>query len=168
MSLSFHYEQAPIPRFYRGVRYKSSLESYWASYFDVLGWEHEYEPPESGPLNLKGWLPDFWLASYRTLVEAKPIWKMDPPVADKLVRAANGAGYKGNLLIVGHNPLCDLETDEPYIGWINRGRPGETVRFRVCDFVAWPLRANVPLSCSAREYFIDRLWSEARQAVPPG
>lgn len=39
---------------YAGVLFRSRLEATWAAFFDLIGWEWEYEP-----LDLPGWTPDF-------------------------------------------------------------------------------------------------------------
>ncbi len=59
---------AAIPTKYRGVQYRSRLEARWAAMFDLLGWEHEYEP-----IDLLGWIPDFRLhGPSGILVEVTP------------------------------------------------------------------------------------------------
>lgn len=39
---------------YHGVTFRSRLEARWAAFFDLVGWEWEYEP-----IDLVGWSPDF-------------------------------------------------------------------------------------------------------------
>lgn len=39
---------------YDGVTFRSRLEARWAAFFDLVGWEWEYEP-----IDLDGWSPDF-------------------------------------------------------------------------------------------------------------
>lgn len=59
-----------IPTTYAGVRFRSRLEARWAAFFDLVGWEWEYEP-----LDLNGYIPDFVLAFAKPLlVEVKPLW----------------------------------------------------------------------------------------------
>jgi len=42
------------PTKYNGVQYRSRLEARWAAFFDLIEWQHEYEP-----IDLPGWSPDF-------------------------------------------------------------------------------------------------------------
>lgn len=61
---------AAIPTVYKGVHMRSRLEARWAAFFDLCGWQWEYEP-----FDLNGWIPDFMLrgAKTNTLVEVKPL-----------------------------------------------------------------------------------------------
>lgn len=62
-------EFAAIPTMYNGVQFRSRLEARWAAFFDLCGWQWEYEP-----FDLNGWIPDFMLRGDRDiLVEVKPI-----------------------------------------------------------------------------------------------
>lgn len=47
---------AAHPTTYNGVRFRSRLEARWAAFFDLVKWEWEYEP-----IDLQGWVPDFWI-----------------------------------------------------------------------------------------------------------
>lgn len=42
------------PTRYRGCLFRSRLEARWAAFFDLAGWEWEYEP-----FDFDGWTPDF-------------------------------------------------------------------------------------------------------------
>lgn len=42
------------PTYYKGNKYRSKLEARWACFFDLIGWQYEYEPCE-----FNGWTPDF-------------------------------------------------------------------------------------------------------------
>lgn len=58
-----------IPTVYNHVQFRSRLEARWAAFFDLCGWQWEYEP-----FDLDGWAPDFMLkGAVRALVEVKPI-----------------------------------------------------------------------------------------------
>ena len=50
------YRIAAIPTKYADVLFRSRLEARWAAFFDLQAWKWEYEPVE-----LNGWIPDFWL-----------------------------------------------------------------------------------------------------------
>jgi hypothetical protein len=79
------YTIAAIPTLYKGVKYRSRLEARWAAFFDLLGFEFEYEPFDLGP-----WSPDFLLKggeSANVLVEVKPITGFCHKTADKIQKA---------------------------------------------------------------------------------
>lgn len=80
---------AAIPTTYRGIRMRSRLEAKWASIFDALGWEWEYEP-----IDLNGWIPDFVFPNHPffkrpLLAEIKPIFAKDTAVINKIEDAMN-------------------------------------------------------------------------------
>lgn len=61
------------PTEYAGVQFRSRLEARWAAFFDLLGWEWDYEPP----IQFRYWTPDFLLKMSRAVyVEVKPIERM--------------------------------------------------------------------------------------------
>lgn len=72
----------PIPTTYGGVNYRSRLEARWAAMFELLGWEHQYEP-----YDLSGWIPDFLLVSFNVLVEVKPTTIFPVGIAKEIDRA---------------------------------------------------------------------------------
>jgi hypothetical protein len=116
------YTIAAIPTVYRGRRYRSRLEARWAAFFDLLGWQHEYEPFDLGK-----WSPDFLLFRDRKrqfFVEIKPIADFDVDVADRMWGAAQSSGDIG-LLLLGVAPTKFGPDDDPMIdlGW--RWWPGE-------------------------------------------
>jgi hypothetical protein len=49
------YEYASIPTRYRDTEFRSRLEARWAAFADLAGWKWKYEP-----VDLNGWIPDFW------------------------------------------------------------------------------------------------------------
>jgi hypothetical protein len=67
---------------YNGVVFRSRLEAHWAAFFDIVGWEWEYEP-----LDLCKWIPDFRVkfpcghsecpGYHVLLVEVKPYYSID-------------------------------------------------------------------------------------------
>jgi hypothetical protein len=71
------YAFAAHPTRYAGILFRSRLEARWAAFFDLVGWQWEYEP-----YDLVGWSPDFWVSfpcrhtecppSHSLLVEVKP------------------------------------------------------------------------------------------------
>lgn len=104
-----HYTIRAHPTPYNGVLYRSRLEARWAAFFDLCGWEHEYEP-----VDLVGWTPDFRVrfpcghsecsGSHSLLVEVKPHYSikefeghpcMNYPWGEGLPRCVDGAGAFG-------------------------------------------------------------------------
>ena len=58
------------PTTYAGTKFRSRLEARWAAFFDLLGWQWQYEP-----VDLNGWTPDFAIRCKDgpVYVEVKPI-----------------------------------------------------------------------------------------------
>lgn len=75
------YEISAKPTFYDRVLFRSRLEARWAAWFDLAGWQWEYEP-----IDFVDWSPDFRVrfhcghsecnGSHVLLVEVKPFWSM--------------------------------------------------------------------------------------------
>jgi hypothetical protein len=51
---NYEYKIAAHPTMYKGVLFRSRLEARWAAFFDLAGWNWQYEP-----IDFKGWTPDF-------------------------------------------------------------------------------------------------------------
>lgn len=70
------------PTKYNGVQFRSRLEARWAAFFDLAGWEWEYEP-----IDLVGWSPDFKVSfpcghsecptCHTILIEVKPYFSLE-------------------------------------------------------------------------------------------
>ncbi|QIG68709.1 hypothetical protein EVB67_059 [Rhizobium phage RHph_TM3_3_14B] len=73
-----------IPTIYNHVQFRSRLEARWAAFFDLCGWDWDYEP-----FDLEGWAPDFMLkGKIKALVEVKPIdFRGDDEVLFRQARA---------------------------------------------------------------------------------
>lgn len=79
--MAFKYTVKAHPTMYNGVQYRSRLEARWAAFFDLAGWQHEYEP-----IDLPGWSPDFRVEfncghsecppTHTLLVEVKPYFNL--------------------------------------------------------------------------------------------
>lgn len=72
------------PTSYAGTMFRSRLEAKWAAFFDLLGWQWQYEP-----IDLNGWTPDFAIQGQEgpTYVEVKPIeWTGDHDANNRQVR----------------------------------------------------------------------------------
>jgi hypothetical protein len=55
---------------YKGLKYRSRTEARWAVVFDVLGWQHHYEP-NGFELPSGGYFPDFYLPDVDAYFEVK-------------------------------------------------------------------------------------------------
>jgi hypothetical protein len=98
---------------YAGVLFRSRLEARWAAFFDLLGWDWEYEP-----IDLDGWTPDFRLFG-RVLVEVKPVDHFDESVYAKVKKHAGPHGE--SVLLLGSGLGLPRETNESQaairLGW---------------------------------------------------
>lgn len=122
-----------IPTKYAGVQFRSRLEARWAAFFDLLGFEWNYEP-----IDLAGYIPDFILCR-RVLVEVKPLlWSSDPADIEVRDRArakligANGGRFHWVALVgsvmpndgsIGECAFSSVDEDAPWrwypltMGW---------------------------------------------------
>lgn len=103
----FVYTIKSHPTSYKGVNFRSRLEATWAAFFDLCGWEWEYEP-----IDLPGWTPDFILGK-SVAVEVKPIRE----VLSDTSRFVN-SGWPHGLLLLGVNPY---DPDRTILGWSMTG-----------------------------------------------
>jgi hypothetical protein len=112
-----------------GRSYRSLLEAKWASFFDILRWDVEYEPFE-----FDGWIPDFRIAGKDTVafVEIKPVNEFPDSVALKIRRAVHenpifdydeaAVRYPpAELLILGDSPIFERwgsdHEESAFLGW---------------------------------------------------
>lgn len=110
------YTVASIPTLYNGLLFRSRLEAKWAAFFDLLGWEWQYEPTD-----FNGWIPDFAIyGKVLVYVEVKPVLEFPQEVADKI----ESSGCSGAVLIVGQRLFpCDECKDMTCIGWLSETDP---------------------------------------------
>lgn len=108
-----------IPTTYREYVFRSRLEAKWARFFDLLGWNWEYEP-----FDCDGWIPDFALIGkdQMTLVEVKPISVFDSETAAKIDRA--DTEHEVLLVGIGLFPTADWFHGDLGIGWLREGSFG--------------------------------------------
>lgn len=122
----FTYTQAAIPTQYKGVDFRSRLEARWAAFFDLVGWEWEYEP-----VDLPGWTPDFRvLIHYPSTNRDHPAMDRPALVEVKPLRAIRGLERH---LHRGADIMSDSQRDEcrifllgespEYIWWRSVGNP---------------------------------------------
>lgn len=107
-----------IPTKHKGRQFRSRLEARWGTFFDLVGWQYEYEP-----FDCNGWIPDFALKRLCTrpiLVEIKPVNSFPCDVAYKIVEAAP----EHEMLILGYTiPLGENPEVPPYqLGWFYQHR----------------------------------------------
>ena len=113
-----------IPTIYGGCRYRSRLKAKWAAFFDMFGWEYQYEPWDGA-----GWIPDFALfGTYEILVEIKPYSSFEEfrnnKITDEIVNALSlGKKWGAEVLLLGSRIFRDRHRFQ--FGWL-----GEPVIFR--------------------------------------
>ncbi len=117
------YDIKAKPTVYGARQFRSRLEAKWASFFDLCGWQYEYEPYDLG-----AWSPDFLLlGTKKVLVEVKPITVFDADTQSKMETAASAAGWDGELMLVGVAPGFSMRPgpfQSPTVGWLaENGKP---------------------------------------------
>jgi len=121
-----------IPTQFSNTNFRSRLEAKWASFFNLLGWEWEYEP-----VDFNGWIPDFVLTGGKrpVYVEIKPIFEVDPETVKKIRNKTDETILLlGATLPRAYPYLPDHGKDRPLcVGWcsphVNKG-----VAFQMSDF----------------------------------
>lgn len=112
-----------IPTLYNGIQFRSRLEAKWAAFFDLLGWEYEYEP-----FDLDGWIPDFLIKGKQgdVLVEVKPVTEFPADVAAEIWKACPKQAFHDDpdcmetdcqLLIVGSSIAIKEDENGESFGW---------------------------------------------------
>jgi len=115
---------------YNFCQYRSRLEAHWAAFFDLLGWEYEYEP-----YDLNGWIPDFALIGMNEiLVEVKPNFNFTDFDLNKIISATKDTDKsKKEILLLASTIFDGFYQDitiAPVIGWIGEYfYPGERIYF---------------------------------------
>ena len=87
---------------YEGITYRSRLEARWAVFFDLVGWQWEYEPIDGN-----GYIPDFVVMGARpVVVEVKPDFDLHS-MQDHCFKIEAGLDgvWAGDVLIVGSTPF---------------------------------------------------------------
>ena len=98
----------------RGIQFRSRLEAQWASVFEQLMWNWEYEP-----FDMNGYIPDFIITfnnGKELLVEVKGmmnVWEKEEECENYITKIKN-SGWNGYFIIVGGN--VDYEFSDIHIG----------------------------------------------------
>lgn len=113
----------PKQTVYRGVLFRSLLESRWAELLDELGHRWDYEPKAFHSLQSGSYLPDFYLPDLGMWAEVKPT-KLDELAMRKVMELSartgedtilmEGSPQRGILRAVGVSP--DMENMDNYVG----------------------------------------------------
>ena len=99
-AMTITYNIKAIETEYKGRLYRSRLEAKWAAFFDLCGWNYEYEP-----VDFDGWFPDFGIYGDDgnvVYVEVKPVLNFPVDVARRMWDATGGGDQ---MLILGTKPL---------------------------------------------------------------
>ena len=117
------YNIKSIETTYNNRIFRSRLEATWAAFFDLCGWNWEYEP-----FDLDGWLPDFiiWDKDFpdnKILVEVKPYFFIEEAhfsnekeIASKITKATDDI-----VLLLGASPFFDKTIDYSFVGKLISG-----------------------------------------------
>ena len=102
-----------IPTIYNDCQYRSRLEAKWAAFFDLLGWQYQYEP-----YDLNGWIPDFSLfGQQEILVEIKPYSTLKEFDRSKILMALLSTEKWGKeILLLGCRIFPSILSSS--IGWL--------------------------------------------------
>lgn len=160
MTVSFlpknQYSTSGITTIYNGVKFRSILEAKWARFFDLVGWEYEYEPFE-----LNGWIPDFLIIGKgkhnNVFCEVKPITTFNETYATQFQKALEFDNvFKHNdLLMLG----CTLPSQGKYahLGWM--GAVDKKINKRLWGFAPIIGVNDSPVLgfCHSRASYHDRI-----------
>lgn len=84
---------------YNGIHFRSRAEARWAAFFDLAGWEWEYEP-----VDLDGYIPDFILRWYAPLLVEVKGGAIDLVELERHTEKIEGSGWDGEALILAATP----------------------------------------------------------------
>lgn len=149
---------------YRGYQFRSRLEAKWAVFFDLCGWKWSYEP-----FDLNGWIPDFAIGEWPTLVEIKPFFNRDE-WGEQINKIAN-SGWNRDVVLLGADPTWSAEhfDNAPQIGWlleINHVGPDEDY------LIPWELHFGFtegngkPGLCPMMGSWVNHIWKPTTDDHP--
>lgn len=144
------YPTSGIPTEYAGVHFRSRLEATWARFFNLCGWQWDYEP-----IDLPGYIPDFVLYGERTiLVDVKPVLTC----ADLMQRAKSIADVCADhdVLVLGAGLIPSTAFGAQCVGVVSErmGPDGELIFDRA---VLMTCR-----ECGAKSFFHESLRWDSR------
>lgn len=114
----------PVPTWYRGTRFRSTLEADWACTFDAMGWtEWQYEPEALTLSTGELYRPDFYLPPQRVWCEVKGPHNERVNKPTQLHKDLNWGevdewSWHGKLVVIlrapgpGESAIWDKATDE--------------------------------------------------------
>jgi hypothetical protein len=158
------------PTTYKGVLFRSRLEARWAAFFDLAGWQWEYEP-----IDLPGWTPDFLIripcghsecdGCHTILVEVKPYFSVDEfksHECDKYrygCRIVPGDGvYAGEMVLSDESRLpADATAGFGYHPRVAEWEMSHGAGGGVECIRNWVFKNG----CSGNDQYIEELWERA-------
>lgn len=162
---------AAIPTTYCGIKYRSRLEAKWASFFDIIGRDAQYEPYDG-----RGYIPDFLIDGPRPLyIEIKPAARVTEYQA-AVAKVSRGVAIlpPGEYLILGVAPrprwgvdlnmataaglLGQTGPDTTVAAWAQAGASGDIGIITETD---WETRPHGHPEDAPRQAGIIRLIDEA-------
>ena len=91
------------------MRFRSRLETRWATFFTLLGWSWQYEPD----LEYNGWIPDFMMTSgVPMLIEVKPERSIAALVENHRERIEK-SGAAPPVVLLGAALASSIDEDPP-------------------------------------------------------
>lgn len=102
---------------YKGIKFRSRLEAKWACFFDLIGWDWQYEPSE-----INGYNPDFIIKTkskaYETnfiIVEIKPSIYLDSKEREQIL--LKYSDVRAHILMLSDMPFWDNSNGNIVIGY---------------------------------------------------
>lgn len=145
----------PIPTTYNSVNYRSRLEAKWAAFFDLLGWQHQYEP-----CDFDGWMPDFLITGELPVyVEVKPYSQYGE--WEEVMNKIDKSGCESDVLLCGITGVFAPPYYENFssIGILGEGAGQKHLGFSICG--VWDSEsvntAGIIGFCHSEGYYGDRI-----------
>jgi hypothetical protein len=131
-----------IPTTYKGIHFRSRLESRWAAFFDLVGWAWQYEP-----IDLDGYIPDFVLEGKGSiLVEVKPALSL--AALEVHTKKIEGSRWDKEAILLGTRPYESTVFECAGLGLIGERNESEyiwtaTVLAREPDGDRWDFSSDL-------------------------
>lgn len=156
-----------IPTTYAGVNFRSRLEARWAAFFDLCGWEWDYEP-----FDLEGWAPDFMLkGKTKALVEVKPIdFSNKEKSAFRQAKARAEKAFKTATTVSPPEKSLEDMTDDEMKAYLDKPRLSPEYEILVVgngpfvsdDWARWTLGVMALEKWGGGEDIADLFWGETQ------